>query len=234
MNFSNEWNDQYINGRQLSIWPWTDLISYVKRHVNLTKSPLRVLEIGCGAGANIPFFQSLQAEYYAIEGSSFIVSQLKERFALYSENIKCGDFTTEIPFDVQFDLIVDRSALTHNTTKSIIQCLKILSSHLIPNGIFIGIDWFSTEHSDYIFGEISDDKYTKKNIQEGQFKQLGNVHFSDAEHINNLFSPSFSIEKLEHKVITSYPVTQNIRFASWNLLARRLSDENNSGNRSPS
>ena len=53
-----EWEQTYKNGKQLSVWPWTKLISLVKRHTDIKQS-MRVLELGCGVGANIPFFVSL-------------------------------------------------------------------------------------------------------------------------------------------------------------------------------
>ena len=47
----------------------------------------RVLELGCGAGANIPFFLALGMDYYAIEGSPTIVKQLHKRYADLADKI---------------------------------------------------------------------------------------------------------------------------------------------------
>lgn len=92
MGFSTEWNEKYSNNEHMSIWPWSDLISYFYRYAgkNNVKS---VLEIGCGAGANIPFFKALGLDYHAVEGSEFIVRKLKEKYPEYKDNIKCGDFS---------------------------------------------------------------------------------------------------------------------------------------------
>ena len=57
MSFSEEWNHAYEKNTNLSTWPWSDLVSYVKRFTKLDKNS-KVLELGCGAGANIPFFLS--------------------------------------------------------------------------------------------------------------------------------------------------------------------------------
>ena len=79
MTFSNEWDQRYQENTHMSIWPWSDLVSFVKRYSKSIKVS-RVLELGCGAGANIPFFKSLKVDYYAIDGSKTAVQRLWNRF----------------------------------------------------------------------------------------------------------------------------------------------------------
>ena len=148
MTFSKEWDQRYRQHSHMSVWPWSDLVSYVIRYVHLQKK-LYVLEIGCGAGANIPFVLSLGYKYYGIEGSPTIVSKLKKRFPSIKKNIVVGDFTSKIPFDEKFDLVIDRSSLTHNTTEGIRRCLDLVYEKMKDDAKYIGIDWFSTLHQDY-------------------------------------------------------------------------------------
>lgn len=148
-NFSQEWDECYRKNTQMSIWPWSDLVSYVMRYARPDSPKYRVLELGCGAGANIPFFSHLGVDYCAIEGSPSIVGKLWEKFPELKKQIVVGDFTKEIPFEGQFDLIFDRASLTHNSTKAIMQTIKLIKESLKLGSKFIGIDWFSTLHSDY-------------------------------------------------------------------------------------
>ena len=113
-NFSGEWEVAYKKRTHQSQWPWSDLVSLVHRYVNTKKDDFSVLELGCGYGANIPFFLSLGINYSAVDGSGFVVSHLKERFVEVQETIKQADFTKDIPFEREFDLIVDRASITHN------------------------------------------------------------------------------------------------------------------------
>ena len=122
MTFSTEWNIRYKKNTHMSIWPWSDLVSLVMQNKPL-KEKFRVLELGCGAGANIPLFVTLGADYYAVEGSQTIVDQLHKRYPQFKDNIIVGDFTKDMP-NQEFDLIVDRAALTHNNEKSIIECIS--------------------------------------------------------------------------------------------------------------
>ena len=61
----SEWDDIYAGGRQMTRWPWSDLVSAVKRYTpNLNGKA--VLELGCGPGANIRFFQDEGAAYHGL------------------------------------------------------------------------------------------------------------------------------------------------------------------------
>ena len=221
MSFSNEWDLCYADNLHMSVWPWSDIVSLVNRYCKQSlkkEQKLSVLELGCGAGANIPFFQKLGTDYYGIDGSSTIVERLHRDFPALVDHIIHGDFTTNALFKKRFDLVIDRASLTHNTTSDIKSVL--LSMPLKEGGIYIGVDWFSTNHSDYIEGERADDIFTRKNINKGQFVGVGKVHFSDEMHIRELFH-KFEILLMEEKVVRQYEPLNKNQFASWNIVAKR-------------
>ena len=224
MNFSSEWDERYSADTHLSIWPWSDLVSYVMRYIQPNSAQLKVLELGCGAGANIPFFYTLGVDYYAIEGSPTVVNKLRERFPKLKNNIVVGDFTQDIPYVGLFDLVVDRGSLTHNTTSAIENALSIVYDKTKPGGKFFGIDWFSTEHTDFTGGEATEDYYTRKNYTNGQFAHLGCVHFSNKKHLQELFA-SFEIEIMEFKVVRRYVPEDKHILASLNFVAKKREKE---------
>jgi SAM-dependent methyltransferase len=222
MGFSQEWEERYADNTNLSVWPWSDIVSLVHRHCKplIVAKGGRVLELGCGAGANIPLFLALGMDYYAIEGSPTIVAQLHQRYPHLVDNIRVGDFTSDQPFDGNFDLVIDRASLTHNNTSSIKNALRISFDALKPGGVFIGSDWFSTNHTDYLGGEVADDKYTRTSHSKGQFVGVGRVHFSDEAHLRDLFS-KFEILFMEEKLTRRYEPHDNHQFASWNIVAKK-------------
>jgi SAM-dependent methyltransferase len=219
--FSVEWDKSFGANTHLSKWPWSDLVSSICRYASPRESFLRVLEVGCGAGANIPFFLDRGCDYHAIEGSPVIVGRLKERFPHLSEKIVCGDFTKTIPFDTEFDLIVDRSAITHNDTASIAACLGLLARKTRPGGLFVGIDWFSTAHSDSRRGaEV--DSHTRRDIDSRTFGGVGRVHFSDRAHLTQLIREAgFEVRVLEHKTNETLVGEVKETHASFNVIAVR-------------
>ncbi len=224
MTFSNEWEKSFSKNTHMSLWPWSDVVSLVNQNcksIILNPEETNVLELGCGAGANIPFFKKLGVKYYAIEGSPTIVKKLHKRFPEMKKQIICGDFTIAHPFDIHFDLILDRAAITHNNLKSIIKTIDIVANSLKNKGLFIGVDWFSKNHSDMNKGHQIDDQYTRTNFKEGPFFDIGKVHFSDLSHIKHLLS-QFAIEHIEEKLTKHYGSKHMKQFASWNFVARKI------------
>ncbi|MEO8949199.1 MAG: class I SAM-dependent methyltransferase [Mucilaginibacter sp.] len=221
MSFSSEWESIYQANQQMSIWPWSDLISYVMRYSKPTNEKFKVLELGCGAGANILFFQHLNVDYYATEGSESVVDYLINKHPSLSEKIKVADFTKEIPFDMDFDLIFDRAAIAHNSTSAIKSCIDLISRHLKHNGLFIGIDWFSTSHTAFNSGTFTTDSNTKNNYPPGHFHQVGQVHFSDRLHIEELFE-AFELIKLEHKTVVEECPKTDYQLAWWNFVVKKI------------
>jgi len=223
LNSLQEWNSLYSEGKHLSIWPWSDLVSYVRRYATISNGKkIKILELGCGAGANIPFLTSLNAEYYGIDGSNYIIKKLKKQYPKLKNRLISLDFTKKIPYKQQFDIVVDRASLTHNTTYAIKKCLNLVHSKMKPGGIHIGIDWFSTLHSDYTIGKFikKNDLFTKTGFLSGQFIGVGKVHFSDKKHLLDLFK-KYNINILEQKIIKSEIPKSNQVFSSWNLLATK-------------
>ncbi len=219
MNFSPSWDDTYREMRHWSVWPWSDLVSYTLRYARPEDGFRRVLELGCGAGANIPFFGKIGMDYAAVEGSAFIVARLCEMFPNLKDKIAVGDFTKAIPFGGSFDLVVDRASVTHNATAAIQRTLRLVLKLMRPGGKFIGINWFSTRHSDAAAGDLLD-AHTRTNISAGQFAGIGAVHFSDQAHIIDLLETAgFRIERLDHQETGGVIPAGSARLGWWNFVA---------------
>ncbi|MDP9017379.1 MAG: class I SAM-dependent methyltransferase [Candidatus Eremiobacteraeota bacterium] len=181
---------------------------------------LKVLELGCATGANAGFFLTKKAEYFAIEGSAAAVKSFKSRFPAFAARIALGDFTVSFPFKGPFDIILDRSAVTHNDHRSIVRTLALAHSALREGGYYIGIDWFSTRHDEARRGEIGLDSFTRT-YDSGLFAGIGNVHFSDEQHMRDLFS-AFSIVLLDEKIYEQCEPRPASSRATWIVVARKV------------
>jgi SAM-dependent methyltransferase len=218
VTFSREWNRAFLANTHLSVWPWSDLVSYVNRYAKPAQGYRRVLELGCGVGANVPLFLKLGVDYFAIEGSEAAVEMLHRSYPDLKDRIIVGDFTRDLAFEGPFDLVVDRSAITHNTTAAMCDVLRMVFDRLRPGGKLLGIDWFSTEYDDARQGDALD-SHTRSNLS-GQFSGIGAVHFSDQEHIADLLKGAgFILERLERKRTEVVLPGPSQRCGWWNFVA---------------
>jgi SAM-dependent methyltransferase len=180
---SNKWNNIYKTNNQLSIYPWSNLVGIVKNLFKNRKKNYRVLEIGCGFGANINFLLDCGFEYYGVDYSAYAISNLKKRFPKLQNNLFLADFTKEkLPKKIKFNVIIDRASGTHCTTSEFTNFLELYSNNFSKNIMYIGVDWFSKKCTDAKKGKKID-SFTKSNFKTGQFKNCGNVHFSNDTHI---------------------------------------------------
>ena len=197
--FSTEWDQCYANDTHLSVWPWTDVVVYSNRYAKPRRDFCRVLELGCGAGANIPFFLARGDDYHAVEGSPHIVGELHRSFPELEHTIVVGDFTHAIPFETLFDLVLDRGSVTCNDTQSIARCLALVHARLRSGGIMLGIDWLTSDHEYANRGRYVD-SHTRTDIDSAMLHGVGKLHFSDREHLIGLLADAgFEIKLLERK-----------------------------------
>lgn len=222
MSSISHWDSLYRDNKHLSVWPWSNLVSLCLRFSSLKQvnSEFYVLEVGCGAGANVPFFLSYTNNYYGIDGSEHIISKLKDIFSSVKENFVVCDFTNSISFGKKFDLVVDRAASTHNDTKSIKNYLSLVNDKLNKDGLLIILDWFSTKHSGFKQGEsVAGSYYVRSGYKSGPFTDVGVVHFFDKPLIAEL-TKGFELVHLEH---TQVEIDGNESIsASWSLVLRKI------------
>lgn len=222
MTFSMNWDHRYRENTHMSIWPWSDVVSLVHRHCKpvIAAGNGQVYEVGCGAGANIPLFCSLGMSYHGSDGSPTIVHALQRQYPEFSSTIRVADFTRENPFDTAFDIVLDRGSLTHNDARSIRSALGIVFDALKPGGLFISVDLFSVNHSDFSRGKAAADDYTRTGYVAGSFADVGSVHFFDEPRLRDLFA-AFEIVALTEKLVRNYEPADSHVLASWNVVARK-------------
>ena len=204
----------------MSVWPWSDVVSLVRRYCKRLDENTGLLEFRCGAGANIPFFQSFRVQYHAIEGNPSMVERLQHQFPDLAARIVVGDFTNRISFQLKFDVVVDRAALTHNDTAAVREGLLLAWNAMSPGALFVGVDWFSTRFGEYGKGEPTPDPYTRADYRTGHFAGTRKVHVSDESHLRELLS-QFEMSSLEEKCSRGVVPHDISQLAAWNFVVRK-------------
>jgi len=214
MNF---WNKIYNNNKHLSFWPWSDVVSlsnnFAKQKLN--KKNNKLLELGFGAGANIPFFLSKKISYYGVEASKTIFNRVRNNYKKIQKNLICGDIKNDNFPNTKFDIILDRACITHNSKDDIFNILSLIQKKLKKNGIFIAIDWYSKSCSDF----KTNNKNDYLSFNKGKFKNLGGVFFSNKKDIKKFFK-NFKIIHLSERKTYFYNSKKKI-YSSWSIVAKK-------------
>lgn len=184
------WNNIYKKNQQNSEWPWPELIKYFHKYIEKNKN-IKVLELGFGSGANIPFFLKNKINYFGIEVSKNIFNKVKRKFKLSKNNIFNYDFK-KFDFRHDFDLIFDRCSLSYNSEKEIKIIIKKIYTNLKNNGYYFGLDWACVE-------TINAKKSIYKKKASGPYANQGQVLYLNEKKIKNLFK-NFYFEELNKNI----------------------------------
>lgn len=220
--FSKNWENIYKSNSHLSIWPWSDVVTYINLFCKNSIKFKNILELGCGAGANIPFFLYRNNNYFGLDGSKIIINRLKKKFPKLKNNLAAVDFTKDIKYTKNFDVIIDRGSSIHNTSERIDNMMKLIANVLRQKGIYIGVDLFASDHTASKLGKYVDDN-TRTNINSKQFKGVGNVHFFNKNELVNLFTRNnYKILHLEHVKKNTIIGNEKIANSTYNIVALKL------------
>jgi len=196
MTYSQEWSTLYdtvgVRGGQSA-----DLMLLLHDFGKMYKD-VNALELGCGVCANYPLFKLNGFTYFGVDGSASAVNRAVEAFPELKGRILRADFTATEFAPAFFGMVADRAAIAHNDTKSVQRCIAHVHDILLQHGMFIGIDWFSTKHSEFWRGERVDE-FTRTGYTDGQFANVDTVHFSNQQMLESLFS-AFRIVMLRERV----------------------------------
>ncbi|KOR32309.1 hypothetical protein TI05_08065 [Achromatium sp. WMS3] len=181
--------ENVFSSQQWGKYPAESLISFIARNFySKTRNKIKILEIGCGPGANVWYLCREGYDVYAIEGSKTAIKQALQR--LKEENLKAniriGDFIT-LPYDDNsFDAVIDVEALYSNSKSHTKKILSEVSRVLKTDGLF-----YSRTFSDEMY---IGDNYTQcdsleyKDIKNGPLEGKGFVRLSNYESINNIYN----------------------------------------------
>jgi len=114
------WEEIY-RVRDLGKYPAEDLIRFIAR--NFYKAPnrkdIKILEVGCGQGANIWYIAREGFSIYGVDGSSSAIDYAKKRLdqeiSGWSGSLTVGDVVSLDFEDNYFDAVIDNEAVTHNS-----------------------------------------------------------------------------------------------------------------------
>ncbi len=231
-SFDYKWEELYerSKGKHLNKYPYGQLVTYFFRNLKYLPSnkPIRVLEIGCGVGNNLPLILNEGFNAYGIDGSSSAIEIAKKTLQKYNRcELKVMDFS-KIEYEENFfDMIIDRQAIYANKTDKISRIFLELNRVLKRDGVFLS---FMYNINDYHFHKIKKDptfaekidEFTFTNFKGGTFKGTGVAHFFTKYEIEKLCKMcKFKILTLaENKIDEHMPKKEN-KVSEYILVAQK-------------
>lgn len=188
------WEEMHSQ-REWGKYPATDLIENVMRRFKFSdKSNVRVLDLGCGAGANLGFFVAEGFDVYGVDGSPSAIKLARKRMKNLSntynlENISVGDFS-ELSYESNyFDLVVDYFSLYANTSEDILRTQREVERVLKKGGSFFSRSW-AVGCEGFDSGDMLE-LNTSINPSSGPCENMGVSHFFSKDEIDS-FSKRYS------------------------------------------
>jgi SAM-dependent methyltransferase len=172
-------------------YPPEDLIRFVKR--NAKGSLPRILEIGCGPGANLLFLARHASVLAAIDFSRTAIARADQRLAqlldvnLPKIDLRCGDLSLLPWSDSAFDMVVDIFALYANPTVKIKQALGEVARVLSPGGLMYSKVWSVANIDHYKLGDPDLESGTFSNSHAGPCANMGVSHYFESSEIEELW-----------------------------------------------
>lgn len=186
-SFDNTWEEIH-KSQEWGKYPSEDIIRFVARnYYNKERKNIKILDFGCGAGANTWYLAREGFDTYAFDGSVSAVKKAKAYLA--KENLE-AHFEVADALDISyennfFDCIIDSAVVYANTIKNITDMYKKIYDLLVPAGKLFATGLFTPNTAGYGTGILLE-KNTFKDLTEGALAGRGTVHFFEKEEILEL------------------------------------------------
>jgi ubiquinone/menaquinone biosynthesis C-methylase UbiE len=187
--FDNTW-EQIHEANEWGRYPSEEVVRFVARnYYKADRKSIKILDLGCGAGANTWYLAKEGFDVYAVDGSNSAIT--KTNNLLKSMNLSANLFVCDVahlPFSEEyFDVIIDCACIYSNTIfgiKEIIQeCYRVLKYH----GKIFSTGNFSPDTTGFGRGnEIENNTY--KDITDGVLAGRGIAHFFTQNELESLYA----------------------------------------------
>jgi SAM-dependent methyltransferase len=196
------WNkgwDKIFEENEWGKYPPLELVRFIARtHYQAPdRKAVKILEIGCGPGANLLYLAKEGFSAYGIDGSKVALGRAEQRLLQEGLNVALqqGDVMA-LPYDdASFDSVIDIECLYANSLADTKKIISEIHRVLRPGGSFFSITYMDglsgEETATYLEGE----PHTFTSFPDGPLhKEYGISRVTPEESINSLYDKFSSIE----------------------------------------
>jgi SAM-dependent methyltransferase len=199
MSWNQVWEDKFQR-QSGDTYPEESFIRFVAKNFyqNQPRSQVKILEIGCGSGANIWYLAREGFDAYGIDGSSTAIAKAQALLTKedLSVHLQIGDII-RLPYaDGQFDAVADICCLTHNSLKDTPLILAEIKRILKPQGLLYSRTFTDLMSVGTKQRQLEPLEYT--DISDGPFIRLGSVRLISKEGIQQLYGSLFRLISVDY------------------------------------
>jgi SAM-dependent methyltransferase len=192
MSWDPVWESVFTS-REWGRYPPEELVRFVARsyYGAPVRREVRILELGCGPGANIWFLAREGFAAHGIDGSESAVAQARARLAqegLRAE-LDVGDFTDLLGRyePASFDAVVDVAAVQCNRAQAVERCFAHVAQILKPGGKVFSMLVAAGSWGDGLGREVEPSTYV--DLPEGPLAGTGLCRFFSQDEVAHVLSP---------------------------------------------
>lgn len=198
MSWDPVWEDVFRR-QAWGKYPGEDLIRFIARNFYGVpdRSSVKLLEVGCGPGANLWFMAREGFSVYGVDGSQTAINQAHERLDAecpgWKGQLWCCDMTTIPVADNCFDAVIDNEAVYCNDYETSKRIYLEMARATRAKGKL-----FARTFARGSWGSDSGKKlgHNAWRVSEGPLLDKGFSRFTDADEIYDLFQ-GFKISEVE-------------------------------------
>lgn len=183
--------EQVHQTREWGRYPPEELIRFVARHFYAApnRRDVRILELGCGAGANIWFLAREGFDAYGIDASETAIATAAARLReeAVTAQLRVGDIASLAVLypSVRFDAVIDITCLQHNPLDTVQAVADQALAILKPKGWIFSMLVAAGSYGDGLGKEVEPGTFT--DIREGPARGMGLCHFFSLSDIRIVF-----------------------------------------------
>lgn len=222
-HFDPIWEEKYARGHAQR-YPWDSIVSFVCRFSPREKArqDTRILEVGCGTGANLWFAAREGFQVAGIDASGSAIACARKRFQ--EEGIQ-GDlrvaYFTQLPFEREsFDLVIDRCSLTCCGFGVAKRAITEIRRVLCRGGKFL-FNSYSDRHSSSLSGRKGEDGLIL-DISEGTLVGVGQICFYGRSQVTMLLEQGWKLLSVEHFELNQMLAPQFTLHSEWRVIAEKI------------
>ena len=223
ITFDPVWKEIYAHGHTQR-YPWDAVVSFIFRHTpqDRPRTQVRILEVGCGTASNLWFAAREGFSVTGVDASEVAIDQAKQRFV---EEELAGQFIvadfTSLPMENNdFDLAIDRAAITNCGFSAGARAISEVRRVLKPGGFFF-FNPYAAGHSSQKTGRPGPDGVVL-DISGGTLVDAGQICFYDEDDIRSNFADGWHLFSMRHMTLVDKANDAGAVHSEWRVIAQKV------------